>query len=662
MRMKKWYGGVFILSLAVILLLRYSCIHNDNAAADVDTDKKDSIIQESSSKQSVYGFFNPNSGSGSDSDGDGDGNENRNETPYVKPDSEEVKRALAPRVKPRIIDLEGLDELFSGQQVLNEEQSVPFLTWNHMRRLLSRSDGFPETAQGVKEAAVVWRDLAALIHANVSNVDGVEGAGTTCPFVVTMDDVSKHGNGSRTILHLPCGLLEDSSVTVIGIPDARHGSFQITLLGSAGLNNSRPPIVLNFNVSIPGEELPEESVIVQNAWTGELGWGKHERCPNHRAPPQKVDGLVICNEQIVRSTVKEGLNASHSSSGNVTKGSSHASANFPFVEGNLFTATLWTGAEGFHMTVNGRHETSFAYREKLEPWLVNDIVVEGNLTIISAFAKGLPVSEDFDMITDIKQLKAPPVPKKRLLMLVGVFSAANNFERRMALRRTWMQYPVVRSGKVAVRFFIGLHKNTQVNTELWREAQAYGDIQLMPFVDYYSVISLKTIAICIFGTKVLPAKYIMKTDDDAFVRIDEVLSSLKSKEKKGLVYGLIAFDSEPHREKDSKWYISEKEWPYLTYPPWAHGPGYVITRDIAKFIVGGMDDLELQLFKLEDVAMGIWIQLFNANGQEVHYANDERFYNAGCDVDYVLAHYQNPRLLLCLWSKLQKGNKPECCE
>lgn len=43
------------------------------------------------------------------------------------------------------------------------------------------------------------------------------------------------------------------------------------------------------------------------------------------------------------------------------------------------------------------------------------------------------------------------------------------------------------------------HKNAEVNLDLWKEAQAYGDIQLMPFVDYYSLISLKTIAVCILG-------------------------------------------------------------------------------------------------------------------------------------------------------------------
>lgn len=48
---------------------------------------------------------------------------------------------------------------------------------------------------------------------------------------------------------------------------------------------------------------------------------------------------------------------------NTFRESSHEGANFPFTEGSLFTATLWVGLEGFHMTVNGRHETSFAFRE-----------------------------------------------------------------------------------------------------------------------------------------------------------------------------------------------------------------------------------------------------------------------------------------------------------
>jgi len=81
--------------------------------------------------------------------------------------------------------------------------------------------------------------------------------------------------------------------------------------------------------------------------------------------------------------------------------------------------------------------------------------VTGGVTIFSAIAKGLPASEDLDLIADVEQLTAPPLPKRRLALLVGVFSTGNNFERRMALRRSWMQYEAVRSGNVAVRFIIG---------------------------------------------------------------------------------------------------------------------------------------------------------------------------------------------------------------
>lgn len=49
----------------------------------------------------------------------------------------------------------------------------------------------------------------------------------------------------------------------------------------------------------------------------------------------------------------------------------------------------------------------------------------------------------------------------------------------------------------------------------------------------------------------------MKTDDDSFVRVDEVLASLKrTKVTHGLLYGLINSDARPHRSSDSKWYIS----------------------------------------------------------------------------------------------------------
>lgn len=75
---------------------------------------------------------------------------------------------------------------------------------------------------------------------------------------------------------------------------------------------------------------------------------------------------------------------------------------------------------------------------------------------MSVLASGLPISEDLDHIVDLESLRAPSLPRKSLDLFIGVFSTANNFKRRMAVRRSWMQYDAVRSGAVAVRFFVGL--------------------------------------------------------------------------------------------------------------------------------------------------------------------------------------------------------------
>lgn len=640
--MKKWSGGILIIALSCILLYRYSY---------------NCIQEQPKPKQSAYDFFKNHPSNISQS---------RNISSSAKVSGVNVTEVRRPNVKPRLINVEGLSELFSSVNISKVEKKA-FAVWTYLRSLLSRSDALPQTAKGVKEASVAWRELLSIIeeqkiasdNGNANGTDGVK-----CPFAVSTFDKAVHSDGR--LLELPCGLIEDSSITLIGIPNGKNRSFQIVLDGAGFSHEKKAPVILHYNVYLPEENSTKEPVIIQNSWTYEVGWGREQKCPRGRSKDAiLVDGLDSCNEHLVRSTMEEYQNLSNPiGDKRIDKSTVHAhvGGNFPFVEGSPFTATLWVGLEGFHMTVNGRHETSFKYRENLEPWLVNKVRVTGGVSIFSAIAKGLPASEDLDLIADVEQLTAPALPKRRLALLVGIFSTGNNFERRMALRRSWMQYEAVRSGNVAVRFIIGFHKNSEVNLDLWKEAEAYGDIQLMPFVDYYSLISLKTIAICILGTKILPAKYIMKTDDDAFVRIDEVLSSLKDKPNDGLLYGLIAFLSSPHRDKESKWFVSNKEWPKDSYPPWAHGPGYVISRDIAKFIVQGCQERDLKLFKLEDVAMGIWIEKFKESGRAVKYISDDRFYNAGCDLDYILAHYQSPRKVLCLWETLLKEQQPICCE
>ncbi|CAN6455236.1 unnamed protein product [Victoria cruziana] len=102
-----------------------------------------------------------------------------------------------------------------------------------------------------------------------------------------------------------------------------------------------------------------------------------------------------------------------------------------------------------------------------------------------------------------------------------------------------------------------------------------------------------------------------------------------------------------------------QEWPEEVYPPYANGPGYIISEDIARFIVSRHTNRNLWLFKMEDVSMGLWVQDFNSSSN-VQYSHNWKFCQYGCMEDYYTAHYQSPRQMICLWDKLQKG-RARCC-
>lgn len=195
-----------------------------------------------------------------------------------------------------------------------------------------------------------------------------------------------------------------------------------------------------------------------------------------------MDELDKCNKIVGADVQLVPSNSSRRSS--LVQDGSIPRPYFPFKQGYPFVATLRVGSDGIQMTVDGKHITSFSYREvspkklviclpnhetfngfgvvfcflqALEPWLVSEVKVSGDLNLISVLASGLPTSEDSEHISDLETLKSPALASRRPLdLVIGVFSTANNFKRRMAVRRTWMQYPAIRSGKVAVRFFVGL--------------------------------------------------------------------------------------------------------------------------------------------------------------------------------------------------------------
>jgi hypothetical protein len=88
----------------------------------------------------------------------------------------------------------------------------------------------------------------------------------------------------------------------------------------------------------------------------------------------------------------------------------------------------------------------------------------------------------------------------------------------------------------------------------------------------------------VFQIHNVTAKYIMKTDDDTFVRVDKVLAEIKATSVgQGLYMGSM---NEFHRPlRTGKWAVTFEEWPERIYPTYANGPGYILSKDIAQYIV-----------------------------------------------------------------------------
>ncbi|KAL9325421.1 hypothetical protein ACSQ67_006066 [Phaseolus vulgaris] len=476
-----------------------------------------------------------------------------------------------------------------------------------------------------------------------------------------VESVMKTENGEKgvKVMMLPCGLTLGSHFTVVGTPRWAHweddpkisvvkegegkvmvSQFMMELQGLKSVDKEEPPRILHFNPRLKGD-YTGKPVIEQNTCY-RMQWGSALRCEGwkSRADEDTVDEQVKCEKWIRDddSRTEEAkatwwLTRLIGRTKKVT-----VDWPYPFVEGRLFVLT------GF----------------SLED--ATGLSVKGDVDVHSIFAASLPTSHPSFApqmhIELLPQWKAPLLLHVNVELFIGILSAGNHFAERMAVRKSWMQHKLVKSSNVVARFFVALHGRKDLNVEIEKEADYFGDIVIVPYMDHYDLVVLKTIAITEYEIGVA-AKYIMKCDDDTFVRVDSMISEVrKVTSGRSLYIGNMNYHHRPLR--NGKWAVTYEEWSKEEYPTYANGPGYIISSDIAHFIVSNFKKHRLKLFKMEDVSMGMWVEQFNSS-RAVEYVHSLKFCQFGCIEDYYTAHYQSPRQMTCMWHKLQDQGKPLCC-
>ncbi|GMN45782.1 hypothetical protein TIFTF001_014964 [Ficus carica] len=525
----------------------------------------------------------------------------------------------------------------------------------------------------------VWRDL----ESGKLQVDSAaENRTESCPHSVSLTGSELEARGRVVVI--PCGLTLGSHVTLVGKPRAAHeeedskisvvkdgdagvmvSEFKLELQGLKTVEGEEPPRVLHFNPRLKGDWSGRPVVELNTCYR--MQWGSALRCEGwkSKADEETVDGQVKCekwirddDDHLEESKTSWWMNRLVGRTKKVT-----IDWPYPFAEEKLFVLTLSAGLEGYHINVDGRHVTSFPYRTGFTLEDATGLSVSGDIDVHSVFAASLPLSHpSFAPQRHLEMASkwhAPPLPEGEVEMFIGILSAGNHFAERMAVRKSWMQHRLIKSSNVVARFFVALNARKEVNAELKKEAEFFGDIVIVPYMDNYDLVVLKTVAICEHGVRSLSAKYIMKCDDDTFVRVDAVLQEAKKvPQGKSMYVGNINYYHKPLRS--GKWAVTYEEWPEEDYPPYANGPGYIMSSDIAHFIVSEFGRHKLRLFKMEDVSMGMWVERFNST-KPVEYVHSFKFCQFGCIEDYHTAHYQSPRQMMCMWDKLQIQARPQCC-
>ncbi|XP_065125386.1 lactosylceramide 1,3-N-acetyl-beta-D-glucosaminyltransferase B [Paramisgurnus dabryanus] len=202
-----------------------------------------------------------------------------------------------------------------------------------------------------------------------------------------------------------------------------------------------------------------------------------------------------------------------------------------------------------------------------------------------------------------------------ILLLLFVKSSSENFERRHAIRSTWGNEVYVKNMfgvTVKVLFVLGVHPEPKwrkmLKQKLILEDKKYKDLIQQDFIDTFHNLTLKLLLQLSWKETYCPhAKFFMSADDDVFVHIPNLiryLLKIGSKDSKTLWIGRVHRGSPPDRDKASKYYVSQDMYPWLSYPDYTPGSGYVLSKDVATKMYQASRTLNASLH-IDDAFLGI---------------------------------------------------------
>ena len=232
-------------------------------------------------------------------------------------------------------------------------------------------------------------------------------------------------------------------------------------------------------------------------------------------------------------------------------------------------------------------------------------------------------------------------PDRPLQLLVFVLSAPSANLRRMAIRGTWMHNFRSRHVLCTTKFLVGLFNLSEGTiASLQREQSLYQDLLLLEDLkDSYANLSAKVLLGFEWSqVNKVDFDYLVKTDDDSFMRIEALSEALRQMDcPRRLYWGYFMGHAFP--EATGKW--MERNWfkcPH--YMPYAMGGGYVLSRTLIELLMKFTH--RLTLYNNEDVTVGSWLAPYRLERKHDLRFNVESL-SHGCNNGYLITHKERVR-------------------
>ncbi|XP_071840499.1 beta-1,3-galactosyltransferase 6-like isoform X1 [Apostichopus japonicus] len=240
--------------------------------------------------------------------------------------------------------------------------------------------------------------------------------------------------------------------------------------------------------------------------------------------------------------------------------------------------------------------------------------------------------------------------KYKASLVVFILSAPPLLTRREELRNNWLQK---QNKDVMIRFVLGTAKVSEKEfAELKKENDKFKDLLYLTNVeDAFKSLTRKVLEMMVWADSNVEFDYMLKVDDDSFVRLDVLQRELESKSKVKLYWGF--FDGRAHVHRNGKY--GEADWVLCDrYIPYALGGGYVISSDLVHFVARNAPYLKLH--HAEDVSLGSWLAPVDVT-REHDPRFDTEYKSRGCRNVYIISHKQSIESLRNKWQHLQSTGK-----